>query len=138
MSTNPWECPRCNKINAPWLPHCYCPAKEKTHVEKIRDIIGEKWVLIFTDEQGEVYQGIISHHDNIPNAIKNVLAANGHNIYLEDRTPWRKKEGDHIPNENINHIMQRGFNPNWCAHCPICLEMLNGLTTHQCKGKTKD
>lgn len=21
---NPWECPRCNRINAPWTPHCDC------------------------------------------------------------------------------------------------------------------
>jgi hypothetical protein len=22
--SNPWECPRCHRINAPWLPCCDC------------------------------------------------------------------------------------------------------------------
>ncbi len=137
MSSNPWECPRCNKINAPWLPHCYCVPKEKTQSEKMREIIGEKWVLMFTDDTGEVFQGIVSNHENIPAAIKNVFEANGYNIYLEDRTPWRNKEKNLSVNKNTAHIRQQGYNPNWCAHCPICFEMLNGLTAHQCKGKQK-
>lgn len=134
--SNPWLCPRCSKVNAPWLPHCYCPAQEKSQSEKIKDIIGEKWVLLFTDDMGEVFQCILSHHDSIPDAIKNVLAASGRNISIEDRTSWRIKE-EHL-NNNTKHIKQQGFDPKWCAHCPICHEMLNGLSAHQCKVKIKE
>ncbi len=24
-----WECPRCGKINAPWMPHCTCQGDAK-------------------------------------------------------------------------------------------------------------
>lgn len=34
----PWECPRCHRINAPWNPACFCRKEEETSLEKfIRD-----------------------------------------------------------------------------------------------------
>ena len=24
-----WECPRCHKVNAPWMPHCTCNQETK-------------------------------------------------------------------------------------------------------------
>lgn len=131
MSTQPWECTRCHKINAPWLPFCHCQPKEKTEIEKTRDIIGEKWVLMFTNDKGEVLQGIVGHHERLPEAIKNVLSADGRNIYLEDRTPWRLEENENSANKQ--HVREHGYNPKWVGHCPACHEMLNGLTIHKCK-----
>jgi len=136
MTNQPWECTRCHKINAPWLPHCYCPAKEKTEAEKIREIVGEKWVMMFTNETGEVLQAIVGHHERLPDAVKNVLAADGRNIYFEDRTPWRVEQ--EVPNANAEYVKEHGYNPMWCAHCPVCHEMLNGLTTHKCRASSKE
>ena len=28
MNNQPWECPRCHKINAPWNPSCFCKATD--------------------------------------------------------------------------------------------------------------
>lgn len=136
MTNQPWECTRCHKINAPWLPSCFCPPKEKSDIEKVRDIIGEKWLLMFTDKKGEVIQGLISHYDRLPEVIKNVLAADGRNIVLEDRTPWRIEQ--EVSNKNTEHVKQHGYNQMWTAHCPICHEMLNGLTSHKCNISSKE
>lgn len=31
---NPWECPRCHRINAPWMPCCSCKPKELSYAEQ--------------------------------------------------------------------------------------------------------
>jgi hypothetical protein len=33
--TQPWECPRCHKINSPALTQCFCEPKEKNQIESI-------------------------------------------------------------------------------------------------------
>ncbi|HEX4044676.1 MAG TPA: hypothetical protein VHZ76_03305 [Gammaproteobacteria bacterium] len=126
MSNKPWECPRCEKINAPWLPHCYCVPKEKSQDERLCEIIGEKWVLMFSDEKGEVIQGFVSHHEHIPQAVKNVLAAQGRNIYLEDRTPWRRAADELTAKTNSNHYGR-------ISSCSICNEWLLPKVQHKCK-----
>lgn len=32
MSNQPWECPRCKRINAPFNPTCFCNAENHSNV----------------------------------------------------------------------------------------------------------
>ena len=35
-----WLCPRCKKVNAPWVPHCDCKSEDKESSQKINE---SKW-----------------------------------------------------------------------------------------------
>jgi len=42
MENNPWECPRCGRINAPFNPACFCNKQEVTSLEKILSDLKEQ------------------------------------------------------------------------------------------------
>ena len=35
LNKKPWECPRCNKINAPWLAQCTCQPKDESYTKEL-------------------------------------------------------------------------------------------------------
>lgn len=35
MNNQPWECPRCGRINAPFTPSCFCKKDEQSYLEKV-------------------------------------------------------------------------------------------------------
>lgn len=39
MLNQPWECPRCHKINAPWCPQCFC-------TEPVSSTALEEWPFV--------------------------------------------------------------------------------------------
>lgn len=57
------------------------------NIEQVLQIIGEKWVVSFTDVEG-LNGGYCNDHTKLPELVKTIRAMGGKNIVLTDKTPF--------------------------------------------------
>ena len=54
----PWECPRCSQINAPWVEKCDCPTLKPGYAESVRDT-AERLTKMWEKEKERLHEKVL-------------------------------------------------------------------------------